>query len=59
MPMQLTSVVSCWLCCQGGMLNSWMQARLPHLYSCLQYLANFHSSGDWNGAAGFQVWKMV
>lgn len=32
-----------------------IQARLPHLYSCLQYLANFHSSGDWNGAAGFQL----
>jgi hypothetical protein len=32
-----------------------MQAQLPHLYSCLNYLAHFHSSGDWNGAAGFQV----
>jgi hypothetical protein len=36
-------------------MHSAIQARLPHLFSCLQYVSVFHSSGDWNGMAGFQV----
>lgn len=32
-----------------------IKTQLPHLFSCLQYVAAFHCSGDWNGMDGFQV----